>query len=135
METWLDNEWKSGDPVIDAEHQKLHKVIKSMKAVVRNDPGLGLAAEAVDVLIDRMRIHFRMEEALATRADDDDQARLKADHKRLLGLLSPVRNALLDKDSELAKSLMEDFHAQLDRHDREIDIPLFRKQPAAGTQT
>jgi len=127
MATWLDDQWQSGDPAIDAEHQKLHQMINSMAAVVRNDPGLGLAAEAVDVLIERMRLHFRMEENLASRANPDAVAHLKQDHQRLLRLLTPVREALLDKASEPAKALMEDFRVQLDKHDREVDIPLFRK--------
>ncbi len=127
MATWLDERWKSSDPVIDAEHQKLHQMISSMAAVIRNDPGLGLAAEAVDVLIERMRIHFRMEENLAARFNAEAAATLKQDHQRLLRLLTPVRDALRDNDPERARMLMDDFHAQLDRHDREVDIPLFRR--------
>ncbi|EME69370.1 hypothetical protein H261_13803 [Paramagnetospirillum caucaseum] len=127
MATWLEDQWKSGDPIIDAEHQKLHQMIRSMAAVVRNDPGLGLAIEAVDVLAERMRIHFRMEETLASRAHSDAVATLKQDHQRLLRLLAPVRDALQGGDQDGAKTLMEDFHAQLDQHDREVDIPLFRR--------
>jgi hemerythrin-like metal-binding protein len=127
MATWTEDEWKSGDPVIDAEHQKLHQLISSMKAVVRNDPGLGLAAEAMDVLTDRLNIHFRMEEGLASRAASDESARLRDDHRRLLALLAPVRQALQAGNLDRAKQLLAEFHAELDRHDREIDIPLFRK--------
>lgn len=127
MATWLEEQWKSGDPVIDAEHQKLHQTISSMTAVMRNDPGLGLAMEAVDVLIERMRIHFRMEENLAARFNSQGAPPLKADHQRLLRLLAPVRDALHNNDPERARMLMDEFHAQLDRHDREVDIPLFRR--------
>ena len=127
MATWLDDQWKSGDPAIDAEHQKLHQMISSMTAVVRNDPGLGLAIEAVDVLVERMRLHFRMEENLAARGDAAAAANLKQDHQRLLRLLTPVRDALQNGNSARARMLMDDFHVQLDRHDREVDIPLFRR--------
>lgn len=128
METWHEEQWKSGDPLIDAEHQKLHQMIASMTAVVRSDPGLGLAAEAIDVLIERLRIHFRMEENLATpRLQPDDLFRLKDDHQRLLRLLPPVRAALDTGTADLAHRLLAEFHAQLDIHDREIDIPTFRR--------
>lgn len=132
MATWIEEQWKSGDPVIDTEHQKLHQMISSMAAVVRNDPGLGLADEAVDVLHDRMRIHFRMEEQLATRIGPEAVARLKEDHLRLLGLLAPVREAIRNRDPDSARERIEHFHKELDRHDREVDIPLFRIFPAGS---
>lgn len=133
MATWLEEQWKSGDPVIDTEHQKLHQMIVSMAAVVRNDPGLGLADEAIDVLQDRMRIHFRMEEQLAVRIGPEAVSRLKEDHLRLLALLPPVREAIRNRDPDLARERIEHFHRELDRHDREVDIPLFRTM-VAGTR-
>ncbi|BAE50756.1 hemerythrin domain-containing protein [Paramagnetospirillum magneticum] len=127
MATWLDEQWKSGDPAIDAEHQKLHQMISSMSAVIRNDPGLGLAIEAVDVLTERIRIHFRMEEGLAARLNAAAAEQLKLDHQRLLRLLTPLYDALRRGSAEQAKLLLSDFLSQLDAHDREMDIPLFQK--------
>ncbi|KIM00369.1 hypothetical protein CCC_01524 [Paramagnetospirillum magnetotacticum MS-1] len=127
MATWLEDQWKSGDSTIDTEHLKLHEMIRSMTAVMRNDPGTGLAQEAVDVLTERLRIHFRMEESLAAKANPEAIDTLKQDHQRLLRLLTPVRDAVQSGSAEKAKSLMTDFAEQLDKHDREIDIPLFRK--------
>ncbi|CUW39725.1 conserved protein of unknown function [Magnetospirillum sp. XM-1] len=132
MATWLEEQWKSGDPVIDSEHQKLHQMIASMAAVVRNDPGLGLADEAIEVLHDRMRIHFRMEEQLAARLGPDTVAQLKEDHLRLMALLVPVREAIRNRDPNLARESIEHFHRELDRHDREMDIPLFRTMVAGA---
>lgn len=126
--TWHDEQWKSGDPLIDAEHQKLHQMIASMSAVVEGDAGLALAAEAVDVLIERLRVHFRMEENLAApRVPPEALARLKDDHQRLLRRLPEVGMALQGADCERARRLMGEFHRQLDTHDREVDIPLFRR--------
>jgi hemerythrin len=131
--TWHEEEWKSGDALIDSEHLKLHETIRSMTAVIGNDPGLGLAAEAVDVLIERLRIHFRMEENLAApRVRPEALARLKEDHQRLLRLLPAVGAALQAGDCERARRLMGDFHTQLDTHDREVDIPMFRRRPPSG---
>jgi hemerythrin-like metal-binding protein len=127
MATWIEDQWKCGDPAIDVEHQKLHQMISAMTAVVRNDPGLGLAIEAVEVLSERMRLHFRMEEALAAKINPLAAEELKQDHQRLLRLLPPVSDALRHGGSEKAKSLMAEFRTQLDKHDREMDIPLFRK--------
>ncbi len=127
MATWHEDQWKSGDPAIDAEHQKLHQMISSMAAVIRNDAGLGLATEAVDVLHERMRVHFRMEENLATRIGPEVATHLKNDHQRLLNMLPPVRQAIEAADLVLACQRIELFRQELDTHDREVDIPLFRR--------
>lgn len=127
MATWVDDEWKSGDPAIDGEHRKLHQMIASMAAVIGNDPGLGLAAEAVDVLLERMRIHFRMEEQLASRLGPEVTLRLKEEHQKLLRMLAPVSQAIRDADLASAGEHMTHFQQELDRHDREVDIPIFRK--------
>jgi hemerythrin len=127
MTTWLDDVWKSGDSAIDGEHLKLHQMIASMATVITNDPGLGLGAEAVDVLHERMRIHFRMEEQLAARLGHETALRLKEEHQKLLGLLIRVSEAIRDADHGLASQRIIDFRQELDRHDREVDIPIFRK--------
>ena len=127
MTTWHEDQWKSGDPAIDAEHQKLHQMISSMVAVIRNDAGLGLATEAVDVLHERMRVHFRMEEHLATRIGPEATDRLKEHHLRLLHMLPPVREAILAADLDLACQRIDHFRQELDKHDRDVDIPMFRK--------
>lgn len=123
-----DEAWTSGDAEMDEEHRKLHQMTSSMTAVIRNDRGLGAAVEAVDVLAERMRIHFRMEEQTAARhASPEDCAALKADHLRLLRLLEPVRAAIHAGDVARGRELLDQFHAALSVHDREVDIPLFRK--------
>lgn len=127
MAIWHEDQWKSGDPAIDTEHQKLHQMISSMVAVIRNDAGLGLAAEAVDVLHERMRVHFRMEEHLAARIGPEAAAHLKKDHQRLLNLLPPVRQAIEASDLDLACQRIELFRQELDTHDRQVDIPLFQR--------
>ena len=131
MSTWRNEEWKSGDPSIDSEHQKLRQMVSSMTAVVMNDPGLGLAIEAVDVLHERMRLHFRLEEQIAAKADQESAAILKEDHARLLVLLKQVRETLSSNDMASCKRLLAEFNTALDKHDREVDIPLFRLQNGA----
>ncbi|MBI3444516.1 MAG: hemerythrin domain-containing protein [Magnetospirillum sp.] len=128
MSTWRNEEWQSGDPAMDTEHQKLHQMASSMTAVVMNDPGLGLATEAVDVLRERMRLHFRMEEQALARTDPESASILKEDHARLLLLLGRVRDALADGGIEDCKHLLTEFNTAMDKHDREVDIPLFRMQ-------
>lgn len=120
--------WSSGDAEMDEEHRKLHQMVSSMTAVIRNDHGLGAAVEAVDVLAERMRIHFRMEEQAAARhAAPEACAALKADHLRLLRLLEPVRNAVHMGEWTRGRELLDHFHAAMECHDREMDIPLFRR--------
>lgn len=126
MTMWRNEEWKSGNPAIDVEHQKLQQMVSSMTAVVMNDPGLGLAAEAVDVLGERMRLHFRMEEQIAAKTDPQAASGLKEAHAGLLLLLGRVRDVLADGDPEGCKRLLAEFNDALDKHDREMDIPLFR---------
>lgn len=127
MKTWLDDEWQSGDSTIDGEHRKLHQMIASMAAVIVNDPGLGLGTEAVGVLHERMRIHFRMEEQLAARLGPEIVLRLKEEHRKLLGMLTQVSQAIQDADHALASQRITNFREELDIHDRDVDIPIFRK--------
>ncbi len=127
MATWVDDEWTSGDSTIDGEHRKLHQMIASMTAVISNDRGLGLGSEAVDVLHERMRIHFRMEEQLAARLGPETALRLKEEHQKLLGLLIRVSEACRDADHGSARERIILFQQELDRHDRDVDIPIFRK--------
>ncbi|RAU21143.1 hypothetical protein CU669_14415 [Paramagnetospirillum kuznetsovii] len=126
MSIWNHPDWKSQNPDIDAEHKKLNQMVMSLSAVVRNDSGIGLDTEAIDILLERMRLHFRMEEANADKVDPDACAILREDHARLLGLLDKVRLSMKQGSRAESKENLLTFTSELDRHDREIDIPLFR---------
>lgn len=134
MSTWNNPDWASQNPEIDAEHKKLSQMISSLAAVVKNDAGMGLSTEAVDILIERMKLHFALEERSAARVDMGSRDILHEDHANLLALLAQIREAMTLRDSKEAQMRLQTFITALDKHDVEIDVPLFRMMPDAAAK-
>ncbi len=126
MGIWDNADWQSQSPEIDAEHKKLHQMVASLAAVVRNDQGTGLDTEAVDILIERMRLHFNWEEANARKLDSEISTILHEDHIHLLERLEQVRASMAGDDRPGAGRHLQTFLTELNKHDLEVDIPLFR---------
>lgn len=126
MSIWNNPDWKSDSPELDAEHKKLNQMLASMTAVIMKDSGLGLDTEAIDILVERMRLHFRLEEASAESVDTDSCAILREDHARLVTLLGQVRTSMIQGNRSEAQQQLKTFTTELQKHDAEIDIPLFR---------
>jgi hemerythrin len=133
MGSWKSVEWSSFDPAIDDEHQKLHQMISSLTAVVARNASLGLGMEAVDIMTERMKLHFGLEEQAMGGADPDSCSILHEDHQRLLGLLRQIRQVMGNGHYEEATALARLFSSELAKHDQEIDVPLFRM--VAGRDT
>ncbi len=135
MSTWNNPDWASQNPEIDAEHKKLNQMVSSLAAVVKNDSGLGLSTEAVAILIERMKLHFGLEECSAARIDPESHAILHEDHANLLALLMQVKDSMDRRDGDEANRRLQAFIAALAKHDSEIDIPLFRMMADTVAQT
>ncbi len=125
-------EWSSHDPEIDVEHHKLHQMVSSLAAVINNDAGRGLPGEAVDILKERLTLHFGLEEQSAARVDAESCRILHEDHTHLLAMLERVKAAMADKNPAEVKQRLGSFIDALNKHDSEIDVPLFRMM--AGTK-
>ena len=134
MATWNNPDWSSQNPEIDAEHMKLNQMVSSLAAVVKNDSGLGLSTEAVDILIERMKLHFGLEERSAARIDTETHDILRADHAELLILLAQVKDSMTRRDTAQASDRIKAFITALAKHDAEVDIPLFRMMAMAGAK-
>jgi len=119
-------EWSCNDPIIDAEHAKLHQLVSSLTAVVMNDHGTGLTEEAIDILRERMRLHFGLEEEEACRHDTDAARILRVDHAELQSQLEALRREMVDYDPVVTRQSLRNFVAALKKHDSEVDVPLFR---------
>jgi hemerythrin len=132
MTPWNNPDWTSENPEIDAEHAKLNKMVSSLAAVVKNDATLGLSTEAVDILIERMKLHFGLEERSAAKIDAESCDILREDHAELLKLLMRVKDSMRQRDSAEAQTRLQAFVAALAKHDAEVDIPLFRMMAAAA---
>ena len=134
MSTWNNPDWASQNPEIDAEHKKLNQMVSSLAAVVKNDAGMGLSTEAIDILIERMKLHFGLEERSAERIDQECHAILREDHAGLLTLLLRVKDSMTHRDAAEAENRLKAFIAALAKHDAEIDIPLFRMMSTVSAQ-
>jgi hemerythrin len=130
MATWTTPDWSSHNPEIDDEHKKLHQMVSSLAAVISNDGGRSLSSEALNILRDRLKLHFGLEEQTAARIDAEASRILHEDHAHLLGLLELVKSGMAGQHPAEVKARMAAFMAALDKHDAEIDVPLFRMMAA-----
>ena len=100
--------------------------------MVKNDATLGLSTEAVDILIERMKLHFGLEERSAAKLDMESHDILREDHAELLKLLIQVKESMRQRNGAEAQIRLQAFIAALAKHDQEVDIPLFRMMAAAA---
>lgn len=112
-------------PIVAEDHEKLGRMMASLSAVIARGGTEVILREAIDVLRERMRLHFRMEEAVAARADADSRALLESGHAQLLGMLDGMLR-LTGKPAEL-RARLDAFREAAARHEDDVDGPLFRR--------
>lgn len=123
-------EWAGFDADMGSEHQKLHQMVASLTAVVANDRSADLSIEAVNILGERLRLHFEIEEQQARKLAPEAQRTLSDDHARLRRQFDRVRGCFATGARSEAEAELRAFVTALNRHDHEIDLPLFRKMAA-----
>jgi len=118
------HDWRTEHPKVDEDHDTLERVLVQLMAVIATGSTPAIVREAISVLTKRMGAHFRMEEAVAGRADPESRAILEADHAHLLGLLAQLSRAGRTPGTDL-EPYLDAFIAALRRHEAEVDVPLF----------
>lgn len=117
-------EWQTQNRKVDDDHHKLEGIVLSLRAVITTGGSPAIVAEAISVLRERMRLHFKMEEAVAGKADAETRAILKADHDQLLSMLDGMAAVSRQQGVDLRR-LLEVFITASQRHEAEVDVPLF----------
>lgn len=112
-------------PVVAEDHEKLGRMLASLSAVIATGATEIIVREAIDVLRERMRLHFRLEEQVAARADSASRTLLEAGHAHLLEMLDGMMR-VAGQPAEL-RTRLDAFKAAAARHETEVDDPLFRK--------
>ncbi|MBX9633954.1 MAG: hemerythrin domain-containing protein [Magnetospirillum sp.] len=125
---WQD--WQTENPKVDDDHLKLGRMVASLSVVIANGGTPTIVAEAIDVLRERLRLHFRMEEAVAGKADLESRAILEGDHAQLLTMLDGLAAAACPRGTDLG-SRLDAFIKAAERHEAEVDVPLFHLLAAA----
>lgn len=118
------SEWQTENRKVDDDHHKLERMVASLGSVITNGGSPAIVAEAIAVLRERMRLHFRMEEAVAGKADAETRAILKADHDQLLSMLDGMAAVSRQRNVDMRR-LLDVFIAASQRHETEVDVPLF----------
>ncbi len=126
------DEWVTDYDDTDHEHAKLFDTLRSVRAVVLHCREPVLLAEALDVMRARMKAHFTVEEREAATTDAEAADILRQDHRALLRMVDRMRLLTATSTAE-RKVAMAELFAALQKHDREVDAPLFRllRQKAA----
>lgn len=122
----LNEEWRSDDARLDAEHEKLYRMLASLKAVIASGASPSIIREAVDVLRERLDLHFTQEEQSAIKFDKAGAETLRQDHQILRQLLQGL-HASADTSEETRNHMLGQFLDALSKHDREVDVPIFRR--------
>lgn len=121
----MDAFWRTNDPRIDDEHDSLNGTLRALKAVIFYCTDRAILTEAISVVRERLRIHFVTEESLAARYDREASVILAEDHALLLGMVDRLR-ALVGAPRPQREIALKELIDALAKHDREVDVPLFR---------
>lgn len=117
-------EWQTENTKVDEDHQKLTRMIAALSAVITLGGSPAIIAEAIAVLRERVILHFRMEEAVAGKADAEARSILQTDHIHLVAMLDEMEVASRQRGIDLRPRL-DRFIAASQRHEVEVDVPLF----------
>jgi len=120
------DDWQTGDAAIDEEHQRFFDMTRRLIGVVKVGSDPGIIREAVDVLRDRMAVHGLAEETYAAKHDGETAAILRESHKELLDSLRQVRDKVGHIPVGDLLSAVQAVGAAIDRHEVDVDVPLFR---------
>lgn len=112
------------DPAIEAEHTRLYRMMNRLEPVIIEGRTEATVTRAIHVLHTRMAEHFRIEEELFATADWDSRQLMRDDHHRLLELLDRL-SRLAPADTAGRRLLFTSFIEALNRHDNDVDAPLF----------
>lgn len=113
--------------IIVDEHKRLNEMLSSIMFFIQNMQKSSISPEAVDVLYERMQAHFRIEEQMAKQFEEQSFLILRDAHDALLSILNEVKNCQDRGEDHEGKRLLSSFTEALDRHDNEVDIPLFNR--------
>lgn len=120
-----DDEWKTGDPTLDGEHEQFFVMARRMVTVAKAGSKPWVVQEAIEILRDRMALHVKAEEALAAKHDAEALAILVEDHRAI-----DTEMALLIAKSAAGETIavpqIEAIAQMIITHEREVDVPLFR---------
>lgn len=120
------NEWRTGDPGIDDEHEKFGVLVDRLLAVARNTASDEVLMEALETLRIRMKLHASAEETYAARIDPATVDILREAHMELFLLLASVEGSIREVARADLIGMIAAFGAAIEQHEAEIDVPLFR---------
>jgi len=117
---------RTDNPLIDTEHKNLHRMLSSLQAVIAAGRDMDVILEAFMVMKERMRLHCEAEEDYARRIDPRACETLRAEHKRLMAEIDELRTHLTEPSVD-RQAAVEHFLTSLERHDQQIDVPIFKR--------
>ncbi|MEW5729850.1 MAG: hypothetical protein AB1918_18615 [Pseudomonadota bacterium] len=120
----MTEEWLTHDARVDEEHARLRETLRALRAVVLHCREPALLAEATDVVRARLKVHFHDEE-VAAETDPEAAEILREDHRALLRMVDRLRMLTAASHAE-RKVAMAELFAALEKHEREVDVPVFR---------
>lgn len=128
----MTDSWRTDEPQLDEDHERLTKIVASLSMVINGREDNLVIREVIEVLRERMRVHFHREEVMAGRIDAASRSTLQADHAALLSMLDDLALAAERRDAQIGRRLSI-FREAAARHEAEVDMPLFlmRRPPAS----
>ena len=109
---------------IAQEHKRLHEMIDSLSAVVRMTSNENIMNDGLSIISDRLKLHFDVEERVLVDVDAEICSLMHSDHQIILSKIESIR-AHISAPRNAFLSALNDVSMYMDRHDRELDWPVF----------
>lgn len=119
-------EWRTNEPAIDDEHDSFNALVVRLLAVVCTSTNASIIRGAFETLKTRMRIHADAEECFARKFDPETADILSVAHEELFSSVDVVGQAIGQASRSELLSLIGKVDREIEKHESEIDVPLFR---------
>ncbi len=104
-----DESMSVGVPVLDADHQRLIRLLNSYVEALEEDEGLMVTDMIFSALADYVHTHFSREEDIMAEAGYADLEAHKASHRALEDRFSELRDSYVLNPDKRAEKKVEDF--------------------------
>ncbi len=120
------SEWKTNDPTIDGEHDNFYELLARFTAAVNTISDTTAISGIFDCIKAQIFEHARTEEDFARQADPEIAGILHEAHLELFAAVAEVSGAIKYAPTTKMVEMINALEATIEKHENEIDIPLFR---------
>lgn len=119
-------EWRTNEPAIDDEHDSFNALVVRLLTVVCGTTDAAVIQASFATLKDHMRSHADAEESFARARDPETAEILVEAHAELFASVNQLAEAIGRAPRAELLNLIGRVGFEIEKHEDEIDVPLFR---------